>query len=263
MADTIQAVSWCIEFACPFRQGDAVAQPNPALTAVHDLHCINTAQRHNDIYGDYCVLGVVYGGGTRKPVVELQISDAVKAVGSLEEAKRVCGACPANAFTDGQLAGCCGSLMPDHEKDGNKPGPSEWVDRHAHRDEIAKHFERTKPPWWGLWIRSPLGADQLRALLGILPEAAPEQTSLAEFRSACERAIAENRPMQVTMASPGHTDLGFITTFAHCPRCKQGCGFEWRKASHRPRHCTACGHTFIPADTFPLEGEQCRQLKQL
>src|SRR5262249_22204504 len=55
---------------------------------------------------------------------------------------------------------------------------------------------------------------------------------------------------EVRLAPPGHTDFGFITTFAHCPRCRKEGGKRWvekTRMSEREK-CSACGYVYAPAE---------------
>lgn len=52
------------------------------------------------------------------------------------------------------------------------------------------------------------------------------------------------------LSPPGHVDLGWHTTFPHCPRCKKHNGERWETPySTRPVFCAACGKAYEPAAT--------------
>src|SRR5688572_4999392 len=98
MADTLQAVSWHLEFACPFRRGDAVTAFLAAWKATEELKHIDHCEATRDIYGDICVTGEMYFRGDRSPYSGFRISAAVAPVGDLPAARATCGTCPANAL---------------------------------------------------------------------------------------------------------------------------------------------------------------------
>jgi hypothetical protein len=69
-----------------------------------------------------------------------------------------------------------------------------------------------------------------------------------------ERALYFDLDLHVTLAPPGHTDFGWWTTFAHCPRCKAGAPVEpWKKVRSAWLTCGMCGHEFDPATTASCE----------
>ena len=256
MADTLQCVSWHLRYACPFRQGAPAEQLVPALTATAKPRSINLAEANGDVFGDICLTSTIYFKGDSSPGSGFRISDAVAPVGSLAAAHQTCGTCPANALEDPakQLAGCCGHLSPDPDD----PKLDEAL-RRAIRDKgletrFAEAFTRTKPLWYGLWISSPLSREQLDIVRAILP---PELSEWREeevrFLRAAKASLDRGIPLDVQLAAPGHTDLGFLTTFPHCPRCKKGSGERWTERSKKAKACSACGNVYVPADTYKSE----------
>lgn len=114
-----------------------------------------------------------------------------------------------------------------------------------------------------LQISSPLSPSQLEILSKILPNILPstashrEHESVAQFCTACERAILHEITLHVRLPPPGHTDFGCDTTFPHCPRCKCASGERWKEPyAATPTACQACGHTYVPADTASSEWDE-------
>ena len=250
MADTLQCVAWCIECACPFRQGAAVSDVHAAHGSVQPLHVINVAAANNDIYGDYCVTDVSGYQGGRSPIIGARVSEAAAPVGSLEEARRVCGQCPANASArSGEMAGCCGRLFQRPDDAGLERQISRAIAAHGLAARAADAFLKTTPQWYGFWARSPLSVVQIGLLREIVPTLSCSEGQVPYFRRACEIATSHGFRIHVALAPPGHTDFGYYTVFAHCPRCMRLAGKGWDKASPDPTTCDACGHVFVPADT--------------
>src|SRR5262249_38065162 len=51
--------------------------------------------------------------------------------------------------------------------------------------------------------------------------------------------------------------FGFVTTFPHCPRCKKASSEKGRKTyQSTPKTCDACGHVYIPADTYSSKPDE-------
>jgi hypothetical protein len=57
------------------------------------------------------------------------------------------------------------------------------------------------------------------------------------------------------LTPPGHIDLGWVTTFVHCPRCKaEGAVERWQQTySDDSIECRVCGHLYSPAATYSSE----------
>ena len=73
----------------------------------------------------------------------------------------------------------------------------------------------------------------------------------AEFVAGLTRPLQQGLEMHVKLAPPGHVDLGWNTTFPHCPRCKAEAPVKrWqRKYSEVPIACPVCGNDYSPAGT--------------
>ena len=258
MADTLQYVSWHLAMTCPLRRGDAVTDIHAAHSATDRLRDINRAIAKDDVYdGDVCVTSVCYFQGKTSPWSGFRMNDVVAPAGGLADAQALCGRCPANVAADpeAEMAGCCGWLHFDPN--------DEELERalHAKLDDDAdlnvafdRAFIRTTPLWYGLWINSPLSQAQLELLPRILPERLPSDPDrdrgVALLRRACERGLEYRLGLHVKLPPPGHTDLGWCTTFPHCPRCRCGSEGRWKKVDPARRvKCRACGHGYAPALT--------------
>jgi hypothetical protein len=117
-------------------------------------------------------------------------------------------------------------------------------------NRLCEAFPRTRPFWYGLWIESPLTAPQCSVLQELYREvlrAVPRYRQyIGEFPDALAEALATGQPLRVALCPPGHCDLGWITTFVHCPRCKES-------YPETPVACRVCGHRYSPAATCSCE----------
>ena len=154
------------------------------------------------------------------------------------------------------------------------------------QSDLQTNFEITQPLWFGLWIRSPLNQSQCSLLYGLLLEMGgqikealtadlerkhqenpdkfttaevmqyqqifeDDYRNLLEFLSALKVAITRAIPMHVALAPSGHADLGFITTWPHCPRCKADSPLDnW---DEKEFVCPVCGSIYSPLETMSEE----------
>ncbi len=122
-------------------------------------------------------------------------------------------------------------------------------------------FEITEPLWYGLWIGSPLTANQCSLLQAVLTETARLEPGYAKHIQDFVRALADSvetgEPLGVELAPPGHIDFGWITTFVHCPRCKaEGPVKRWQETySQDVLECPVCRYSYSPAATYSTERE--------
>jgi Zn ribbon nucleic-acid-binding protein len=128
-------------------------------------------------------------------------------------------------------------------------------------ERMRAAFHLTAPLWYGLWIGSPLTAAQCSLLRDVLTEAAQIVPSYREHIDEFTRALAESvetrEPLHVELTPPGHVDLGWVTTFVHCPRCKaEGPVERWQQTySEEMLECPVCGYSYQPAATHSSERE--------
>jgi Zn ribbon nucleic-acid-binding protein len=126
-------------------------------------------------------------------------------------------------------------------------------------ERIRAAFQMTAPLWYGLWIGNPLTAAQCSLLRDVFMEAARIVPSYREHTEEFIRALAESaetgEPLQVELTPPGHVDLGWVTTFVHCPRCKaEGPVERWQQTySEELLECPVCGYSYQPAATHSSE----------
>ena len=253
MADTLQHVSWFLEYACPFRQGGAVNRFVPAWNATAPLHAIDRAEPRGDVIDGVCVTGVSYSSREgRKLGSGFRVRDAVAPAGQLAAARATCRGCPTNAFMPdpGTMAGCSGwlSFHPDDPELDRALRAS--IARHSLAAAFDETFLQTKPLWYGLWAGATLPRRQLELLAAVMADVPGGKEEVTTFRRACETAVRHSILLHVNLPPPGHTDLGWDTTFPHCPRCRKHSGERWAKPyPTRPTPCRACGQVYVPAET--------------
>ena len=144
-------------------------------------------------------------------------------------------------------------LPPGHER----PNDLFWesVRRTGIESQLRDAFQVTDPLWYGFWIDSPLSQTQcqiLSTLFTDLVSLVPRyRDRLEAFIDALNRSLETAEQLHVELTPPGHVDMGWITTFVHCPRCKADGPFEpWQESyPEKSINCPTCGFSFSPAAT--------------
>jgi hypothetical protein len=130
---------------------------------------------------------------------------------------------------------------------------------------LLEHFPQTNPRWYGLWIDSPLSPVQCRILLTFFSAAGDRGDSVDwnwDITVPLRSAASEGIPLYVEASPPGHSDLGFETTFVHCPRCKcEGPFPRWQESYPADiQFCECCGQAYSPASSYSSVPESALKL---
>jgi hypothetical protein len=285
MADTIQGVSWALEQACPMRQSADWKNPQVALSTLREMQSISMAQKlprsEFGIFDGVYVAANCWSARYPYPERGHVVEKAYAPHGGCDAVVRLCGNCPANSGP-GDVPGCTGWFHHAFYKKEEEQLARIVRDLRL-EDRIDTCFPKTTRLWFSFWINSPIPKECSEVLYQILsavheedgkkwhePEKQSEHSQykrMARFLSALKRSIDENLPMHVRFAPPGHSDLGFDTTFPHCPRCKAPApGKLWRrKYPVEPETCSICGNTYSPAVTasskpWEPEKEELREI---
>jgi hypothetical protein len=247
--------------------GDPVAASASIAKAAMYSQFLDTPPQNFGIFDDVCVTSWVSGTplGHKLQVVDdppypgsgFVISDAFKPIGGATGLVAMCAYCPANTCSP-RPAGCAGMFY-------HPPGDPELqkqllsiLSRLGLGLDHAAAFAPTTKSWYGLWARSPLSADALRVLQKLMRGIQDEQCTDSELRDltrfirATELALQHRLHLHVSLAPPGHSDLGYVTNFPHCPFCKAestNAGRWKRKYSTEVTTCGICGTRFVPAET--------------
>ena len=181
----------------------------------------------------------------------------------------------ANSKGQRPVAGCFGDLdslaLFEHEY---RELLWQTVDQAGLREPLESAFQITTPIWYGFWIDSPLSIEQCRVLSQLFYRAvellrdesselmnhpsldkrfyfsdfdpvASKSAEYEHFIRALQSSIENQIPLHVHLSPPGHTDCGFYTQFAHCPRCKCAADVpRWQEVDSQDYICHACNHTF-------------------
>ena len=255
MADTKQSVKWMLEQTCPLRKEDEWSNELLGKARTYGEHVV----RPDDSFG--MLDGICVTGKRRGRESDLLVPtdgfDATQVFAPLtgDGLQQMCGACPAHA-AEIAAAGCGGWLYI-------APGSAQLDDnlREVVADlglvtDVEREFLPTRLLWFGLWAESPLSVGALQVMEPLLGEYArrfessSQRTDLENFVSAVGAALQHNLILHVRFSPPGHTDFGWHSVFAHCPRCKAGAPVHpWKETPSLTLECEMCGELFDPATT--------------
>ena len=124
---------------------------------------------------------------------------------------------------------------------------------------LRAEFTFTNPVWYGLWMDSPLNAAQCSVLYDLFSLFIIRYIELKyridAFLKVLQKVSSGQGRLKVWLGSPGHTDFGIHTTFAHCPRCKCIAPVPRWDASeyHDEISCPICDTRYIPAEIYSKE----------
>ncbi len=248
-----------LQRACPLRGAHEWSNP---LLARARTYGRNIA-RPDDSFGLHdgiCVTSKQYVGGTEL-LVPVSGFDCAQTFAPLSGPglQRLCAECPAHAAHIA-VAGCAGGFY-------RFPGSPELDEilRAIAGDlglmpALEREFLPTRLLWFGLWADSPLSRGALETLEPLLREFCEregderENAEIANFVAAIGAALENDLALHVEMFAPGHTDFGWHSIFAHCPRCKAGAPiYPWQETPSMELECEMCGQRFDPAQTASRE----------
>jgi hypothetical protein len=126
-------------------------------------------------------------------------------------------------------------------------------------ERLPRLFPITNSLWHTFWMDSPLSSEQigflhdLFAALGKRPDCS--ESYLSEFLGGLDEASKCHLPVYVTLTPPGHCDMGWVTIFPHCPRCKaEAPPPRWQESYFlESMDCPVCGTSYRPAETYSSE----------
>jgi len=274
MADTGQIASWSLERPCPLRTGADWFLPVSTRQQLGRLRSVASSLSNGREFEEIIITGYsvpdfddVLDGvwdhspkSTWVPVSGFRAGSAIRPYTDVEQIVEICRNCEANCASSQPLkiVGCFGWVDTPVSWERVEPLLQRVLRDRNLSERLDRLFVRTKPLWWGFWIDSPLNRPQAELLLELFETAfsdvASEQMNdegMSGFLAALKASIDWQIPLHVAMSPPGHTDLGYITTFAHCPRCKAEARLKRWTGSYpkTPYKCHVCSHVYIPRDT--------------
>jgi hypothetical protein len=236
--DTPEFLIWAIEYTCPIRGHQNGSDPERTERQLRAARAESEARLEGRVFEGFCV----------EPPDGFRITEALAIYGGLEAVKQECAGCPANALAElasETLAGCYGIVpLPDDPKPIH-----DAIERGIEAAYPGMDWSElccvTKPRWYGLWLDSPLSAEQLMVCFLVLTNApiADERcrAAMRELQTALNAAFNAGYRLHVQLYPGGHVAGGWWLLHPHCPRCMA----QWRKAAGR--QCECCGYVGHPA----------------
>jgi hypothetical protein len=205
MTPTPPFIRWSLAYECGLREGADVTSPEATERQLRVLRSYSDAVHAGRMLDGICFATQEDGGAE----FGFRAEDVLAVYGGATFIRSQCDHCPAN--TTAGLAGCFGLLTFDEQLQ-DLLARHEWIER------LREHFPPTNPPWYGLWLSSPLTPKQreLLAELGLGLPAAPDLS------------------LHVQSFPAGAFDPQAWAIHPHCPRCKG-------PMSQRERRCAVCG----------------------
>jgi hypothetical protein len=226
---TPEFLAWAVEFTCPLREMLPENQPDKVERHLRAARLAADARAEARVHDGIAVSADGQMG--------FRMADALLLYGGEESLQRHCSACPANAIAARQTphyAGCFG-LFP-------LPEPREpfWA---ALGKVDERLFPTTQIPWYGWWLRSPVSAEQCRALAtALLPamESAGNQP-LSELVAALQLCAERALSLSCQAYPAGQIDGPWWNLNEHCPQCRAA----WQMQRGK---CAMCGLASRPAN---------------
>jgi hypothetical protein len=246
------------------RYGESWVEPDIACEQLLNVKRLSRALAQGTILDDLCVLEWDSSDTqTRLPEYGLVISHTFGRYGGVEVVKESCQNCIANLSVvnrAGPLAGCSSNFYcPPWDSELAESLKTNLLKSEIEA-EFGDAFVTTNPIWFGLWIRSPLTQEQCEILSIILSDLPLQkgQSRIQHFLSALEVSIKQRVRVHVSLAPPGHADVGWRTVFSHCPQCKASpATLQMEQAlPSEAITCKVCGYRYIPSSTTLSKREE-------
>jgi len=259
---TPEFLVWALEHSCPVRGFQDGSDPERTERQLRAARTVSEARRDGRVFERFCV----------DPPNGFREDEALAIYGGPAAVEQVCGECPANALAAAEaraLAGCYGIVALPEDPSAFYEAIEDAIKRAYPNSDWSPLCAVTTPRWHGLWIRSPLKAEQLLVRYRVLKAAAIENDALREcvqqMLTGMNTALDADCRFHVALYPRGHVKGAEWRLVAHCPRCKAA----WGRVGSR--HCEVCGSDGPPAPDrkrkarglrpyFPLErvlGKEC------
>jgi hypothetical protein len=230
--DTPEFLIWAIEFTCPIRGTQNGSDPERTERQLRAARALSDAQREGRVLDGLCIDG---SDGFR-------IDLALAIYGGLTAVERACSHCPANSPADETtLAGCFGVLPFDSTQQSSLASIEDVLAEPSFASKSQQLFPLTQPRWYGLWINSPLHAEQIELLIDALNAANITAREFSHVHRGLATSLKAHLPFHAALYPPGRVEGTVWKLKPHCPRCKAS------SQNAAARRCATCGLVGHPA----------------
>lgn len=235
--NTPEFLLWSIELGCPIRGFEDGTIPERVERQLRAARAVSDARRE----------GRVFEGLVLDPPCGFRADEALAFYGGESTIAAACRDCPANSPTESQdtWAGCFG-LLPLPADERKLHDAVETATRDAYRSANWENLcPVTEPRWYGLWLDSPLEAEELLVRFNVLSLVhtadADCQQGIANLMSALNDAYNARLRLHVRLYPRGYVEGTWWKLVPHCPRCRAAWPHE------QSQHCAVCGYVGHPA----------------
>ncbi len=235
---TPEFLVWAIEYSCTIRGLVDGSDPERTERQLRAARAVSDARRERRVFEGFCI----------EPPNGFRIADGLAVYGGAEAVERACGCCPANALAEiepGALAGCYGIVPVPLDPSPFFESIERGIERAYPDANRSDSWVVTMPGWYGLWIGSPLRAEQLLARYRVLELSAIDdevtRDGIRQLMAGLNAASSADCRVHVALYPRGHVDGTQWRLVRHCPRCKAA----WGEVDSR--HCGVCGYEGQPA----------------
>lgn len=236
---TPEFVRWTIAQPCALRNSAEWASPEWADRELRALRVYSEAVAEGRILDGICVEREANFSETSAQ--GFVAADVLAAYGGADFAHCQCRYCPANAVRPKELdslAGCYGWFELSALSDELHSRVEQAAKKLASDETWARAFLPTRPRWYGLWVSSPLTAQQLELhhQLALTLSADDEhfRAAFEDWMKAVAAAKDAQLPLHVRLYPAGQIQDRRWTVAAHCPQCMA-------ERAERSRSCAVCG----------------------
>jgi len=230
--ETPEFLVWALEQNCPIRGFQNGSDPERTERQLRAARAVSDARREGREFEGFCL----------EPPNGFRIADALAVYGGLSVVEQTCGPCAANAIAHNDrssLAGCFGIVAVSSDL---APALEAALGKGEPNAGNAKLFFATQPRRYGLWIGSPLNAEQCEFLRHVVRQvrATCHSTELEELCCGLSAAIDRQLSLHVAYFPAGRVEVTSWKLSPHCRRCKA----PWSGTDSRS--CGVCGHRGRP-----------------
>jgi hypothetical protein len=236
--DTPEFLVWAIEYTCPIRGSQDGSDPERTERQLRAARAVSEARRDGRVFEGLCV----------EPPNGFRLDEALAVYGGAEAVERACDECPANALAEDEadaLAGCYGIVAMPENPSAVHDAVERGIGRAYANTDWSELCAATTPRWYGLWMGSPLRAEQLLVRYRVLEAAVIEdevtRDGVRQLLTGLNVAFNADCRVHVAMYPRGRVEGTQWQLVPHCPRCKA----SWNDVD--PRHCNTCGYDGYPA----------------
>ncbi|MGI8982365.1 MAG: hypothetical protein ACR2FY_24300 [Pirellulaceae bacterium] len=269
---TPEFLVWAIERRCSLRQIAGFEDPERTERHLRTLRAYSDAVAEGRVFGGICVEPEVRSSRLQpadNPLKRVtangfRVDDALSLYGGHSATETACRDCPANAVLKehpNSLAGCFGMVpLPPDEAEVHA-AVEEAIDRLNLRANVETNFPRTKPAWYGLWMRSPLDAPRALLLKFILRNAGGSDPgyvrAMNEMILGLSAAYEHALPLYVRLYPRGEVRGTWWNLVSHC----QACHSPW--PDPQSVVCLTCGYVGHPASPLKRRARGTRPYRPL